>query len=204
MSHDETSGPVTRKERRKAYGGKRRKITPRPFKAFDYVRQDWSGVHLVEMLESRAHGYNGMLRALLCTSAAMLGEQNAQIMGLEDGIRVRNDAVSKRSQQPGRLSGGEREALKKLVAMVAEVGSTKTEEEVTAAGRALLTKVRKRALEGDQEALAVEELDDKTLAAIATTEVVDASALMPVGVEELDPEAKEVAARITMAAGDPL
>jgi hypothetical protein len=91
--------------------------------------------------------------------------------------------VSKRNQQPGRLSGSEREALKKLVAMVAKVGSTKTEEEVTVAGRALLVKVRKRALGVN----AVEEdLDDPKLIGFDSEgqEVVDCSALMPVGVEE--------------------
>jgi hypothetical protein len=72
MSHDgETSGPVTRKERRVAYG--KRQAAPRHvFSASEHIREDWTPGHLIEMLESRARGYNGILRAVLCTAAAML------------------------------------------------------------------------------------------------------------------------------------
>lgn len=72
MSHDETSGPVTRKERRQ-------KAPRREWYAGDYFRPDWAVDHLIEMLERRARGYNGLLRSILCTAAQRLRDQHAAL-----------------------------------------------------------------------------------------------------------------------------
>jgi hypothetical protein len=65
MSHDEQSGPATRKERRKS--------APRyTFSAADHVDPDLDIQDLADSLERRARGYNGLLRQLLCTAAAQL------------------------------------------------------------------------------------------------------------------------------------
>jgi len=40
--------------------------------AADYVRTDWSTEELADRLERWAHGYNGLLRQLLCTAATQL------------------------------------------------------------------------------------------------------------------------------------
>ena len=87
MSHDETGGTVTRKERRKAYGGNR-KATPREvrrlvFSAAAHVRNDWTPDELILFLEGRAHGYNGLLREYLCTAAHQLRAAGAEIARLE-------------------------------------------------------------------------------------------------------------------------
>ncbi len=191
MSHDEMSGPVTRKERRKAFGGKRQAAPRYVFTPSAYVRPDWNPEDLIEVMEDRARGYNGVLRQVLCTAAAMVRDAvsedllktqetgevvNSTMRGEKDPIMPSNITPGlKRNQQPGRLSGGEREALKKFVTLVVSVGSNDDlMNEVMADGRALLTKVRKRALGSNAE------------------ETVDCSALMPVGVE--DPPA-EVPAR---------
>ena len=84
MSHDETSGPVTRKERRAAYGGKRRAAPRYVFSAAAHIRKDWTTSDLIEFLESRARGYNGLLRELLCTSAQGLREQQAALLAYEE------------------------------------------------------------------------------------------------------------------------
>ncbi len=153
MSHDEIGGTVTRKERRKAFGGKRQKLPPRPFKASDYVRQDWGPADLIAQLYSRARGYNGILRQLLCTAAALIKHQTTVITGYRDqAISEAVEAemvapvVSKRNQQPGRLSGSEREALKKFMELVIRSEASMTDKDVMAEGRKMLTKVRKRAL----------------------------------------------------------
>jgi len=83
MSHDETSGPVTRKERRKAYGGGRKPVTRRPFSAADHICHDWTPEDLTEFLEERAVGYNGLLRNFLCTAAHQLRAAGAEIDRLE-------------------------------------------------------------------------------------------------------------------------
>ena len=62
--------------------------------------------------------------------------------------------VSKRNQQPGRLSGSERTALRNLMTLVDATGAT--DEEFMKEGRALLAKVRKRAL-GDRAEVAPED-----------------------------------------------
>lgn len=160
MSHAETSGTATRKERRKAYGNNRNRVVPRPFKASDHVREDWSPYDVAELLERRAHGYNGRLRSYLCTAAHHIRVAGATIDRLEDEllaagavvvaeVAVPAPAVSKRNQQPGRLSGGEREALKNLVTDLLD--GELSREEAMAEGRKMLTKVRKRALGSDQE-----------------------------------------------------
>ncbi len=181
MSHDETSGPVTRKERRAAYGGGRQAAPRYVFSAEAHVREDWLPEDLIERLEDRAKGYNGILRQILCTAASILRQQEVALAGYRAAYQIDEDEVkevaaeevwptvippiiTKRNQQPGRLSGGEREALKKLVAMITAVGDV-DEAKVMAEGRALLTKVRKRALGGEA--------------------TINCSALMPVGVEEM-------------------
>lgn len=192
MSHDETSGPVTRKERRAAYGGKRQAAPRYVFSAAAHIREDWLPEDLIDLLESRARGYNGILRQVLCTAAATLRQQEVALTGyraeaIGDMLKseerepldeMRNTPVpeapiaplnlSKRNQQPGRLSGGEREALKKFVAFaLMATDSDVHKEEVTTMGRKMLANVRKRALGGD-----------------LVEETVDCSALMPVGVED--------------------
>lgn len=243
MSHDETSGTVTRKERRASYGGKRKPVVRRPFSAANHVRNDWTPDELIMFLEGSAVGYNGMLRNYLCTAAAMLRDAVAEdllsseikaapVMSNElevevverrdtpgvwsvEGINNSGDGeiylatfygpnsevrareyetmkyrtekgvgekldkvltevaaapanISKRNQQPGRLSGGEREALKKFVdnvviahtnAVIDERRGAELMDEAMTAGRAMLTKVRKRALGPN----AAEELDPKAL-----------------------------------------
>ncbi len=94
MSHDETSGPVTRsagdirsserKERRAAYGGKRQKAPRYVFSAAAHVREDWLPEDLIDMLESRARGYNGTLRQVLCTAAQRLRDQQNAIARLSE------------------------------------------------------------------------------------------------------------------------
>jgi hypothetical protein len=188
MSHDETSGTVTRKERRAAYSGTmlgRKPASRHVFNAEAYVRKDWTPTDVTEHLEDRARGYNGILRQLLCTAAAMLKDavsedllktaaekELVETLAAKYGGRDKPEVMapiaplnlSKRNQQPGRLSGGEREALRKFITLVASAEGT--DREWAAEGRALLTKVRKRALGGE------------------VAETVDCSALMPVGVEE--------------------
>ncbi len=83
MSHDEMSGPVTRKERRAAYG-KRRAAPRHVWLASDYLRPDFTTTMLIEFLEAKARGYNGHLRALLCTSAAALRDQQAALRRFEE------------------------------------------------------------------------------------------------------------------------
>lgn len=177
MSHDETSGPVTRKERRAARYGKRQAAPRYVFSAAAHVRKDWSVEDVMDRLEDRAKGYNGILRQLLCTAAAMLKDAVSEDLlkaAAKEGSEAEDQLAcdmgmiptSKRNQQPGRLSGGEREALKKFVAHIVSAGILGDHTETMAMGRALLTKVRKRAL-GDQ-----------------AEETVDCSALMPVGVED--------------------
>ena len=150
MSHDEIGGPVTRKERRKAFGGKRQAAPRYVFSATAHVRQDWGPEDLIENLEHRARGYNGLLRSLLCTTADTL---HRNVVALEyhrikeENAEAAVPVVSKRNQQPGRLSGSEREALKNFVAFALKATNSDVhKEEVTAMGRALLAKVRKRAL----------------------------------------------------------
>ncbi len=79
MSHDETSDPMTRKERRAARGGRRQPAPRHVFSADEHVRIDWSVAYCIEFLEARAPGYNGTLRQILCTSAQRLREQEAQL-----------------------------------------------------------------------------------------------------------------------------
>ncbi len=172
MSHDETSGYVSRKARREAFGGKRQAAPRYVFKAADYVRQDWSPEDVAALLERRARGYNGILRDRLCTAAAMLRDAVSEDLLSEKADETVAPVVSKRTtsdpspsgkrnQQPGRLSGSEREALKKFVDMALyEAPSSKSRhEKVMAAGRALLAKVRKRAL--DTQAQEIEDLHDE-------------------------------------------
>ena len=94
MSHDETSGPVTRKERRAAYGGKRQAAPRYVFMASDYLRPDFTTAMLIEFLEAKARGYNGHLRALLCTSAAALRDQQAALRRYEANIEALQDAAA--------------------------------------------------------------------------------------------------------------
>lgn len=84
MTHDGTSGPVTRKERRAAYG-KTQKKKLRPFTPSDYVRKDWTPEEAIESLEVRARGYNGLLREILCTAAAMLRDAASEDLLRENG-----------------------------------------------------------------------------------------------------------------------
>lgn len=209
MSHDEIGGTVTRKERRKAYGNGRKPVVRRPFSAADHIRNDWTPDDLIDRLIGRAAGYNGMLRNYLCTAAHQLRVAGATIDRLEAALaeqmtvdgkpQYRGDSVgigavaniSKRNQQPGRLSGSERAALKDFAALIYDAGESESlQAEAMVTGRKMLANVRKRALGGgsDREALMVTELDEETIAAIAATEggreMVDASALMPVGVED--------------------
>ncbi len=169
MSHDEIGGTVSQEKRYLARLRKRQAAPRQVFSAAAHVREDWSPLHLIEALERRAHGYNGMLRAQLCSAAAMIRSQKARIDEYAAAYKMDADEmeevvtsmmetpasapimpsnISKRNQQPGRLSGGEREALKKFVALasMAPPGSKTHREEVMVAGRALLSKVRKRAL----------------------------------------------------------
>lgn len=93
MSHDGTFyQPVNRKERRAAYG-KRQAAPRRTFSASEYVREDWLPEDLIEMLESRARGYNGILRAVLCTAAAMLRDAMSEdlLQEAQHEARVQNE-----------------------------------------------------------------------------------------------------------------
>ncbi len=83
MSHDETGGTVTRKERRKAYGKRRRAAPRQVFSAAAHVRNDWTPDELIHFLEGRAAGYNGQLREYLCTAAHQLRAAGAEIDRLE-------------------------------------------------------------------------------------------------------------------------
>ena len=133
----------------------------RTFEASDHVRPDWTEADCIYFLEGRARGYNGMLRATLCTSAALLRrsetllkEAEAQLKEVEAQLQKAEEAqdeatpvVSKRNQQPGRLSGSEREALKKFVILAQATDYSQADQrKVLAEGRAMLAKVRKRAL----------------------------------------------------------
>ena len=81
---DDTSprSELSRKERRANYGrDTRNRAASRPWTASDYIRKDWETAVLVEFLEKCAKGYNGRLRELLCSSAAMLREQEIILDG---------------------------------------------------------------------------------------------------------------------------
>lgn len=156
MSHDKTSGPNPRKgdlshdKRRTYYAESKRQ----KFDAADHIRKDWNYALTAEFLENRARGYNGLLRQILCTAAHMLKEAAPVMRDHERTVALAVPAVSKRSQQPGRLSGSERKALKKFVVSVTEVpmhGGEGRWDEVMAEGRALLANVRKRALGAQTE-----------------------------------------------------
>jgi hypothetical protein len=90
MSHDK-SGTVTRKERRKANKSEFQAAARAGFRPTDYIREDWSSDDVIHMLETRAVGYNGLLRELFCTAANYVREyqNNAQklreIVGYESG-----------------------------------------------------------------------------------------------------------------------
>ena len=154
MSHDEIGGTATRKERRRMarYGGPKKKFVPQPFKASDHVRKDWGPEDMIEHLEGRARGYNGTLRQVFCTAAALIRHQTSLIEGyrtqaVSEAVEAESaPVVSKRNQQPGRLSGSEREALKKFVAMAVMTPPTDDPAALMTEGRAMLAKVRKRAL----------------------------------------------------------
>ncbi len=214
MSHDEKADLMTRTERRAARNGKRQAAPRHVWAAENYVRTTWSLEEVIRMLESRARGYNSLFREILCTAAAMLTEAQEEDLLKEKVLAgYRTNAISemadeavaapivpKRNQQPGRLSGGEREALKKFVALVAEAETS--DEEVMAAGRALLTKVRKRAL----EAVPVSATDKMVKEQVVDEMTIEATAhqRFPSDSQGEESEAAQVARRITMAAGNPL
>lgn len=131
------------------------------FNAADHIRRDWAYGDVVGFLENRARGYNGSLRQILCTAAHMLKDAAPVMRGDYKAAKepttnafdrlneeeVAAPVVSKRNQQPGRLSGSEREALKKFAASVFAAGrSEHLMDEAMAEGRAMLANVRKRAL----------------------------------------------------------
>jgi hypothetical protein len=126
---------------------------------------------LIEFLEERAHGYNGILRSILCTAAEMMRAQEKSLGGYRDqaiseAVAAEEAApvVSKRNQQPGRLSGSERAALKNFAELVYEAGDREDlKAEAMTAGRKMLAKVRKRALGGEAEEVSDEDLDDPKL-----------------------------------------
>lgn len=91
MSHDQTSDPMTRQERR-------RKFELKPFSADDHVRTDWSVEDMIEFLETRALGYNGLLRQILCTAAAMLRDAVS-----EDLLQKREDVDQADDQARNRV-----------------------------------------------------------------------------------------------------
>ena len=106
MSHDEIGGPVTRKERRKAYGGRRQAAPRYVFNAAAHVRPDFTTAMLIEFLEAKARGYNGHLRALLCTSAAALRDQQAALLryeGAGDAAAKELDEVVNSMRETGDL-----------------------------------------------------------------------------------------------------
>jgi hypothetical protein len=61
MSYDETPAHSQKKRSERQV-----------FDAADYVRPDWNAEDVIYLLERRARGYNGLLRQILCTAAAML------------------------------------------------------------------------------------------------------------------------------------
>ncbi len=149
----------TKHERRIGYRAKRKIIPIRrqEFDAADHIREDWNYALVAEFLEARARGYNGLLRQILCTAAHMLKEAAPVMREHEaakepatnafDQLTMTPPVVTKRNQQPGRLSGGEREALRKFAASVFAAGRSKhLLEEAMGEGRVMLANVRKRAL----------------------------------------------------------
>ncbi len=70
-------------------GLRSRKSAPRrEWKAEDYIRGDWGTEHLIERLEQRARGYDGLLRELLCTSAEALRQQNKVLLKHAEEVQV--------------------------------------------------------------------------------------------------------------------
>jgi len=61
--------------------------------AADYVRPDWDVDHLIEMLESRACGYDGILRSVLCSAARRLRDQGAALHEGADLLEETLEAV---------------------------------------------------------------------------------------------------------------
>ncbi len=55
----------------------------RTFEASDHVRADWTGADCVYLLERRARGYDGLLRNVLCTSAALLSRSETLLKQAE-------------------------------------------------------------------------------------------------------------------------
>lgn len=61
------------------------------WKAEDYVRPDWDVDHVIERLEERAKGYDGLLRSLLCTAAAQLRKSAETLDAMQDEMRVQGE-----------------------------------------------------------------------------------------------------------------
>ncbi len=55
----------------------------RNFNADDHVRRDWTSADCAYFLETRARGYDGLLRAYLCTGASMLRQMAAALRSSE-------------------------------------------------------------------------------------------------------------------------
>ncbi len=105
MSHDEVVDTRTRKERRAAYGKPRTKELT-VWMASDYLRPDFTTAMLIEFLEAKARGYNGHLRALLCTSAAKIRDQDAALRRYEeagDAAATELDEVVSSMRETGEL-----------------------------------------------------------------------------------------------------
>ncbi len=83
MSHEKQGTAYDPKVRGHERQG--RKSAPRHvWLASDYIRPDFTTAMLIEFLEAKARGYNGSLRALLCTSAAALRDQKAALLRYEE------------------------------------------------------------------------------------------------------------------------
>jgi hypothetical protein len=79
MGHDlKTKMPVLPPLQRK------KKFELKPFNAGDHVCTLWDTERLIEMLESRARGYSGTLRQILCSSAHALRAQKAVLLAYEE------------------------------------------------------------------------------------------------------------------------
>lgn len=66
------------------------------WKASDYLRVDWTPEDVTALLESRARGYNGQLREILCTAAAMLRNVTGvlEVVETPSGLAIQPRAVT--------------------------------------------------------------------------------------------------------------
>ncbi len=83
----------------------RKKAPRREWHAGDYSRPDWDVDHLVEMLERRARGYNGLLRSVLCTAAQRLRDQNAALRAQEQAQKEISPEELRERAETGEFDG---------------------------------------------------------------------------------------------------